>query len=72
MEADHRRIKLKENSQRFKFFLDLKLEMKAAPLLGRGYFRGGKSLTNKLTLTATPLLTTPFHIIITIKDHVWC
>ena len=71
MEADHRRIKLKENSQRFKFFLDLKLEMKAAPLLGRGYFRGGKSLTNKLTITATTLLAAPFHIIITIMRKMW-
>ena len=71
MEADHRRIKLKENSQRFKFFLDLKLEMKAAPLLGRGYFGGGKSLTHKLNITATPLLTTLYHIIITIMRKMW-
>ena len=71
MEADYCRIKLKESRQRFKFFLDLKLEMKAAQLLGGGYFGGGKSLTNKMTLTTTPLLTTLYHIIITIMRKMW-
>ena len=45
--------------------------MKAAPLLGRSYFGGGKSPTHKLNITATPLLTTLYHIIITIMRHMW-
>ena len=71
MDPDHRRIKLNESPQRFKFLLDLKLKMKTAQLLCRGYFEGGKSPTHKLNITATPLLTTLYHIIITIIGHMW-
>ena len=69
MEADHRGIKLKESPQRFKNFLDLKLEMETVKLFIECYFEEVKPPPHKGILAPTPLPTTLYPIFIKFIRH---